>query len=123
MQQWKMSSSDRGQCHCQRRLRRTTEMKNLQVEEKVVQAQKIARQAQLEPLQEKVEQLVMEIDAAKACLKHIGLEGGEILRPPVTVQVVEAMSAKSIQAQEQCQQIVDMYEALAQAVADTGVRK
>jgi hypothetical protein len=38
-------------------------MKSLQAEEKAVQAQKIARQAQLEPLQEKAEQLVMEIDA------------------------------------------------------------
>jgi hypothetical protein len=64
-----------------------------------------ARQAQLEPLQEKAEQLVMEIDAVKVHLEQIGLEGGEILRPPVTVQVVEAMSAKRIQAQEQCQWI------------------
>jgi hypothetical protein len=31
------------------------------------------------------------------------------------------MSARSSEAQEQCQQIIDMYEALAQAVIDTGV--
>jgi hypothetical protein len=30
---------------------------------------------------------------------------------------------KEHQAQEQCQWIVDMYEALAQAVIDTGVRQ
>ena len=74
------------------------EMKNLHVEEKALQAQKIARQTQLEPLQEKEEQLIMEIDAGKACLEHIGLEGGDILRPLVTAQVVKSMSARSIQA-------------------------
>jgi hypothetical protein len=44
-------------------------MKNLQAEEKAVQAQKIARQDQLKPLREKAEQLVMEINAAKACFE------------------------------------------------------
>jgi hypothetical protein len=75
------------------------EMKNLQAEEKVVQAQKIARQAQLEPLQEKVEQVGHGDRCKKVCIKQIGLEGGEILRPPVTAQVVEAMTEKSSQAQ------------------------
>jgi hypothetical protein len=88
-----------------------------------VQAQNIARQPQLEPLSEKEEQLVMETDVAKACLEQIGLEGGNILRPPVTAQVVKAISAKRIQAQEQCKRIVDMYKALEQAVEDTRVRQ
>jgi hypothetical protein len=43
------------------KIKRTVEMKSLQSEEKEVQVEKIARQAQLEPLQEKVEQLVMEM--------------------------------------------------------------
>jgi hypothetical protein len=98
-------------------------MKNLQAKEKAVQAQKIARQDQLETLKEKEEQLVMEIDAPKASLEQIGLYGGDILQFPVTAQVVEFMSAKRNQAQEQCQWIVDMYKSLAQAVADMGVRQ
>jgi hypothetical protein len=44
-------------------IKTTAEMKNLQEEEKAVLAEKIARQAQLEPLQDKDEQLVMEVDA------------------------------------------------------------
>jgi hypothetical protein len=36
-------------------IKKTTEMKNLQAEEKAIHAQKIERQAQLEPLQEKAE--------------------------------------------------------------------
>jgi hypothetical protein len=75
-------------------------MKILRSEEKEVLAEKNARKAQLEPLQEKVEQSVIEIDAKKSRVEQIGLEGGEILKPIVTVQMVEAMEEKSNQAQE-----------------------
>jgi len=66
----------------------------LQAKEKVVQAQKFARQAQLEPLQEKAEQLVMEVDAAKSGVEQIGFDGGDILNPPVTMEMVESMVEK-----------------------------
>jgi hypothetical protein len=56
----------------------------------------------LDPLQDKAEQLVMEIDAKKSRVEQIGLKGGDILKPPVTVQMVEAMEEKSNQAQEKC---------------------
>jgi hypothetical protein len=51
------------------------------------------------------------------------LEGGEILIPLITVQVVEAMIDKSIQAQDKFQWIAEMYEALSQAVKDVGVHE
>jgi hypothetical protein len=54
-------------------------------------------------------------------VEKIGLEGGEILKPPVTMQMVEAMVEKRNQAQGQCQQATEMYEALAQEVKDAGV--
>jgi hypothetical protein len=47
-------------------IKTVVEMKNLHAEEKVVLDEKITRQAQLEPLQEKTEQLVMEVDVAKS---------------------------------------------------------
>jgi hypothetical protein len=103
------------------KIKTAAEMKSLQSEEKAVQANNIARKAQLEPLQEKAEQLVMEIDAEKSKVEHIGLEGGEILKPPVIVQMVEAMAEKRNQAQGQYQQATEMYEALAQAVKDARV--
>jgi hypothetical protein len=56
------------------KIKTIAEMKNLQAEEKAMQAQKISRQVQL----------VVEIDAVKVRLEHIGLEGGEVLRPLVT---------------------------------------
>jgi hypothetical protein len=121
MQQWTEVKQRQRTMSLPEKIKTVAEMKNLQAEEKVVQAQKMARQAQLEPLQEKAEQLVVEIDAAKVSIEQIGLEGGEILRPPVTAQVVEAMTEKRNQAQEQCQWITEMYEALAQEVKDVGV--
>jgi hypothetical protein len=39
----------------------------------------------LEPLQDKVEQLVVEIDTSKLIIEHIVLEWGEILRHPITM--------------------------------------
>jgi hypothetical protein len=81
-------------------------------EEKVLQAQKIARQALLEPLQQKEEQLVMESDATKRSIEQIGVEGGEMLQSLITEQVVTIMAEKSSQAQQQFQQITEMYDAL-----------
>jgi hypothetical protein len=77
------------------------------LEEKVLQAQKTMRQALLEPLQEKVEQLVMESDAAKKNIEQIGAEGGEILQSPIMEQVVTSMADKRSQAQQQCQCIME----------------
>jgi hypothetical protein len=34
----------------------------------------------------------MEIDGAKLNIERIGLEGGELLKPPVTTQLVEDMA-------------------------------
>jgi hypothetical protein len=39
----------------------------------------------------------VEIDAVKLSIEKIDLEGGEILIPLVTMQVVEAITNKSIQ--------------------------
>jgi hypothetical protein len=53
-------------------IKTVVEMKTLQAEEKEVQVQKMMRQAQLEPLQEKAEQLVVEIDATKLSVECKG---------------------------------------------------
>ena len=46
-------------------IKTSIKMKSMQSEEKVVLVEKIVMQAQWEPLQEKDEKLVMEIDATK----------------------------------------------------------
>jgi Fe-S cluster assembly ATPase SufC len=61
------------------KIKTTTELKALQLEEKALQAQKTTRQASLEHLQEKAEKLVMESDIAKKSVEEIGFEGGELL--------------------------------------------
>jgi hypothetical protein len=47
------------------KIKTAAEMKNLQSGEKAMKEENIARQAQLEPLQEKDEQLFMDIGATK----------------------------------------------------------
>jgi hypothetical protein len=64
------------------------------------------------PCKKNVEQLVMESDVAKKRIEEIGSEGGEILQSPITEQVVITMADKSSQAQQQCQRITKMYDAL-----------
>jgi hypothetical protein len=49
----------------------------------------------LEPLQEKVEQLVMERDTTKKSIEQIGAKGGEILQYPIMEEVVTSMVDKS----------------------------
>jgi hypothetical protein len=49
----------------------------------------------LDPLQEKVEPIVIKIDAANMNIEHIGLEGGELLQNPVTTQLVKNMVESS----------------------------
>ena len=47
----------------------------------------------------------MKINTSKLNVERIGLEGGELLKPPVITQLLEDMAEKSSQAQEQCQRI------------------
>jgi hypothetical protein len=54
----------------------------------------------------------MDIDTEKARVEHIGLEGGDVLNPPVTTHMVEAMVEKINQAKEKCHHITNMYGAL-----------
>jgi hypothetical protein len=65
----------------------------------------------------------MEVDAAKSQVEKIGLERGDILKPPFTTCMVEAMAEKRNQDKEKFQHIVEMYEALAQEVKYVGVYK
>jgi len=73
------------------KIKNSTKMKALQLEEKVLQENKTRRQALLEPLQEKAEQMVMEGDATKRRIEQIRSEGGDILQYPIMEQVVTIM--------------------------------
>jgi hypothetical protein len=75
------------------------------------------------PCKKRQKQLVIDINATKFIVEHILVEGGELLQKPVTAQLMEYMAERSFQAQAQCQRITEMYDALAQAVTDTGFRK
>jgi hypothetical protein len=75
------------------------EMKTLEAEGKAVQAQKMIRHPQLDPLQEKAEEFVIEIDETKLSVEHIAVERGYFLQKLVIAQLVEGMAKRSIHAQ------------------------
>jgi peptidoglycan hydrolase CwlO-like protein len=66
------------------RLKGTQEMKNLQMELKTAQTNKQARQAQLEPLQEKATQIIAELEVEKTRMEQAHTESTELLNEHIT---------------------------------------
>jgi hypothetical protein len=75
----------------------------------------------LEPLQDKDEKLVMDIDTTKNKSGTDRLGGRRYIKSSSHHTDGRSYGKKRNQAQEKCQQITQMYEALAQAVKDAGV--
>jgi hypothetical protein len=65
-------------------LKHAQEMNNLQEKLKTIQVDKHSRQAQLEPLQEGAEQMLIEIDITKGHIEQFVLESGELLKEHIT---------------------------------------
>jgi hypothetical protein len=79
------------------RLKSAQEMKNLHLEMKTIQEDSLSRQAQMEPLQGGMEQMLNDISAPKVNIEQIILESGELLKENITTQIVETVAKKSPQ--------------------------
>lgn len=66
------------------RLKGTQEIKTLQTELKTVQIDKQARQAQLEPLWEKVTQIIVELEEEKTRMEKEHSESAALLQEQIT---------------------------------------
>ena len=73
------------------------ELKNLKEKIKVVQTQKKTREAQLEPLQEHTEKILIEMDGTKGQMETLKLEAKEMMRDDIIVQNVEFVAEKGEQ--------------------------
>jgi gamma-glutamyl:cysteine ligase YbdK (ATP-grasp superfamily) len=62
----------------------------------------------------------MERETTKKSTEQIEAKGGEILQSPIMEEVVTNMVDKSSQAQQQCQHIMKMYDALQHVVSEVG---
>jgi predicted RNA-binding protein (virulence factor B family) len=82
----------------QERLRSTQELKNLQAEVKnCAKVEKQMRQAQLEPLQEDVENILTEMDAAKGQMENIKWGVEEMMKEHLTVHRLWSLLQRSAQ--------------------------
>jgi len=70
-------------------------MKNMQAELKEIQGERQTRHAHLEPLQEQVENMLVELEIEKGRLEHVHSESIAVLKENITLQVVETLIEKS----------------------------
>jgi hypothetical protein len=79
-----------------KRMKAAWEMKSLQAELKKIQVDKQTRWDQLEPLQEKEERMILELETEKGILKQVHLKNKEVLKEHITLQVVDTLEEKSV---------------------------
>jgi hypothetical protein len=72
----------------------TQDMKKLQSELKTAQTKKQARQAELEPLQEKATQMITQLEEEKKNMAQAQTEGATLIQEEITTQSVEALTGK-----------------------------
>jgi len=80
-------------------------MKNLQEELKIIQVEKKERKAQLEPLLEGAEKMLIDIDVGKGQVEQDGLDKEELLKDPIIAQTMETIAEKRIQVNSKVEDI------------------
>jgi hypothetical protein len=77
------------------RIKGTQEMKKLQAELTTTQTQKQERQAQMEPLQERVAEVLAQAEEAKAHIAQTQEECMELISDEIAVQIVDTLKEKT----------------------------
>jgi hypothetical protein len=91
-------------------------MKTLQTKLKTVQNNKQARQAQLEPLQEKAMQIIVELEEEKTRMAQDHAKSVESLKEHITVQRVEELTEKVVQARSKGEELEGKFHSLEKVV-------
>jgi hypothetical protein len=94
------------------RMKASQELKKLEVEVKTVQEKKQARQAQLEPFQQKAEGMIYELQTYKGIWKQELIESKEVMTYHIIVQGVETLARKSAEAKEKVKGLVKKFHTL-----------
>jgi hypothetical protein len=87
-------------------------LKNLHVEVKVAQEEKQARQAQLDPLQDQAKQMITMLEIEKVGMEQAHEDNKEALKEHMTVQDVEIIAEKSVQAKDKETYLAQKFHAL-----------
>jgi lipid II:glycine glycyltransferase (peptidoglycan interpeptide bridge formation enzyme) len=94
-----------------------TAMKTLQTELKTMHKNnKQTRKSQLEPLQEKATQIIVELEEEKTRMAQDHAESAESLREHIIAQRIEELTDKVVQAREKGEELEGKFHILAKAV-------
>jgi hypothetical protein len=99
-------------------LKGVQDMKKLQAELIVAQTQKKDRQAQMEPLQELATEIIAQSEEEKKNMAQTQAECTEMIWEEITVQVLDALTEKVVQAQIQGRELADKFHTLAGVVEE-----
>jgi hypothetical protein len=94
-------------------LKGVQDMKKLQEELIAMQTQKKDRQAQMEPLQEWAVEVIAQAEEAKKNMAQTQAECAEMINEEITVQVLDALREKTVQAQTQAKELTEKFQTLA----------
>jgi hypothetical protein len=97
-------------------LKGTQEMKTLQTKLKTSQTNKQEREAQLEPLQEQVALMIVNLEEEKKSMAQAHSEGTTLLQEEITTQIVEALTDKVVQVKEKRKELVERFHSLEKVV-------
>jgi hypothetical protein len=90
-------------------LKGVQDMKKLQVELISMKTEKKDRQAQMELLQEREVEVIVQEEEAKKKMAQIQGECAEMINKEVTVQVVDTLREKTMQAQTQVKELTEKF--------------
>jgi peptidoglycan hydrolase CwlO-like protein len=91
-------------------------MKRLQAELITVQTQKQERQAQMEPLQERVAEVLAQVEEAKTQIAQTQAECVELISDEIAVQTVDTLKEKTAQAQTQATELKEKFQAITKEI-------
>jgi peptidoglycan hydrolase CwlO-like protein len=93
-------------------------MKKLQAELTTAQTQKQERQAQMEPLQEWVAEVLAQAEEAKEHIAQTQAECVELISDEIAVQIVDTLKEKTAQAQTQATELKEKFQAITKEIEE-----
>jgi predicted nucleic acid-binding Zn-ribbon protein len=98
------------------RVKGAQDMKKLQAELTTAQMQKKERQAQMEPLQERVAEVIAQAEEAKTYMAQTQAECAGLISDEIAVQTVDTLKEKTVQAQTQAMELKEKFQAITREI-------
>jgi predicted nucleic acid-binding Zn-ribbon protein len=100
------------------RIKGAQDMKKLQAELTIAQTQKKEHQAQMEPFQEWVAEVLAQAEEAKTHIAQTQAECTELISDEIAVQIVDTLKEKTVQAQTQATELKEKFQAVTREIED-----